>query len=415
MTSFLTLDDLSLQNKTVLVRADLNVPLKDGNILDETRIERAAKTLMEIHRKGGKSILISHLGRPKGEDPSSLSLHQLMPTLEKATGLKVTFVSESRGKQVEEAAKKHQTGYILLLENLRFHKEEEGNDPAFAEDLARLADIYVNDGFSVSHRAHASVEGVTRFLPSFAGRLMEEELTALQKGLEHPRRPLFAIVAGAKVSTKLTLIENLLTRVDGLILGGGIANTFLKAQGKEIGGSLYEPDMIETARKILEKATSLSKEILLPTDSMGSTSLEASGEIRSLEEVTADFKIFDAGPRSIKAYEEALSHVKTLVWNGPLGVFEIPPYDQGTLRLARFVANRVKEGTLYAVAGGGETVAALHKAGSADGFSYVSSAGGAFLEWLEGKELPGVAALTRSAETYRKSIKDLENKRSAPN
>ncbi len=414
MTSFLTLDALSLQNKTVLVRADLNVPFKDGSILDATRIERAAETLTEIHRKGGKSILISHLGRPKGEEPS-LSLRSLVPSLEKATGLKVTFVPASRGKYVEEALKEHHNGHILLLENLRFQKEEEENDPAFAENLARLADVYVNDGFSVSHRAHASVEGVTRFLPSLAGRLMEEELTALQKGLENPQHPLFAIVAGAKVSTKLTLIENLLTRVDGLILGGGIANTFLKAQGREIGGSLYEPEMIETARKILEKAASLSKEILLPSDAAGGSSLEAPSEIRSLEKITAVFKIFDAGPRSVKTYEDALSRVKTLVWNGPLGVFEVLPYDRGTIELSRFVARRVKEGTLYAVAGGGETVAALHKAGVVHDFSYVSSAGGAFLEWLEGKELPGVAALIRSADTYRKSIKDLENKRSAPN
>lgn len=400
MTSFLTLNDFSLQNKTVLVRADLNVPIQQGRILDEARIERTAQTLKEIREKGGRILLISHLGRPKGKDVF-LSLKQLKPSLEKHTELSVTFIPDCRGEVVRKALESSQKTDIFLLENLRFYEEEERNDPTFAKDLAMLADVYVNDGFSVSHRAHASVEGVTHFLPSLAGRLMQEELQALVSGLEEPHHPLFAIVAGAKVSTKLALLENLLTRVDGLILGGGIANTFLMAQGKNVGASLAEPEMAEVAATILKKAKTLSKTILLPTDVSGSTFLEGPAQTCVLEEIGEDFRIFDAGPRSLAFYVEALKGVKTLVWNGPLGVFERPPYDRTTNELARYVASRVSEGSLYAVAGGGETVAALHHADVAGNFSYISSAGGAFLEWLEGKDLPGVRALIRSAERDR--------------
>lgn len=398
MTAFATLDDIKVAGRRVLVRADLNVPMKDGQVSDATRIERLAPTIRELADKGARVIVLSHFGRPKGKRESSMSLAPLAPALGKALGKSVRFVEESIGSKVEAAVAALKDGEVLLAENLRFHAEEEANDPGFAKALARLGDVYVNDAFSCAHRAHASTEAVARLLPAAAGRLMQAELEALHKALESPRRPLAAVVGGAKVSTKLELLGNLISRVDVLVIGGGMANTFLYAKGIAIGRSLSERDMADTARRIMEQAEAAKKRIVLPIDAVVAPAITAGDAARTVPigRVPEDQMILDVGPKSIADTVTAIEGCRTLVWNGPLGAFEHAPFDRGTVAVAKAAAKLTKAGSLLSVAGGGDTVAALAAAGVEDQFSYVSTAGGAFLEWLEGKELPGVAALPRS-------------------
>ena len=398
MTAFATLDDIKVAGRRVLVRADLNVPMKDGQVSDATRIERLAPTIRELADKGARVIVLSHFGRPKGKREPSMSLAPLAPALGKALGKSVRFVEESIGSKVEAAVAALKDGEVLLAENLRFHAEEEANDPGFAKALARLGDVYVNDAFSCAHRAHASTEAVARLLPAAAGRLMQAELEALHKALESPRRPLAAVVGGAKVSTKLELLGNLISRVDVLVIGGGMANTFLYAKGIAIGRSLSERDMADTARRIMEQAEAAKKRIVLPIDAVVAPAITAGDAARTVPigRVPEDQMILDVGPKSIADTVTAIEGCRTLVWNGPLGAFEHAPFDRGTVAVAKAAAKLTKAGSLLSVAGGGDTVAALAAAGVEDQFSYVSTAGGAFLEWLEGKELPGVAALPRS-------------------
>lgn len=393
--NFKTLDDFNAQGKCVLIRLDLNLPLKDGQVSDLTRLERSLPTLKELTSRGAKVILLSHLGRPKGVDPS-LSLKPIAIALEEAMRpTPVEFCDAPYGPAVQQAIDDMPTGSILLLENIRFHKEEEQNDKEFTRLLASWGDVYVNDAFSASHRAHASTQGITHFLPSYAGRLMEEELKALELSLGNPERPLMAIVGGAKVSTKLPLLENLLPKVDVMVIGGAMANTFLAAQGHEVGASLYEPGLVDTAHDMLAKG----QDILLPQDVVVSLDLGDQEHIRTCraEDVQPNEKIFDIGPLSCQNIIEAMKTCKTLLWNGPLGVFECPPFDQGTIELAQKAAALTKAGKLLSVAGGGDTVAALSHANVLGDFTYVSTAGGAFLEWLEGKPLPGVEALIQNA------------------
>ncbi len=391
---FLTIDKLDVKGKRVLVRADLNVPAKDGKVTDTTRIDRSAATLIELAAKGAKVIVLTHFGRPKGrEDKYSQKL--LVDPLSKAVGKPVAWADDCIGPDAEKVIASMKDGDIALLENVRFHLEEEKNDFGFAKALAALGDIYVNDAFSTAHRAHASTEGLAHMLPAAAGRLMQAELEALGKALEHPEKPVAAIVGGAKVSTKLELLGNLVSRVDYLIIGGGMANTFLFAQGKQVGKSLCEKDMADTAREILEKAKAAHCHIVLPVDAVVAAEFaeNAPSKVVSVDSVPADMMILDAGPASIETIIDRLGGCKTLVWNGPFGAFEIKPFDAATNAVAQWAAERTKQGKLLTVAGGGDTVSALAKAGVEDKFSYVSTAGGAFLEWLEGKELPGVAAL----------------------
>jgi phosphoglycerate kinase len=394
MPSFRTLDDLDVNGKRVLVRVDLNAPMKDGKITDATRIERMAPTIDEIARKGGKVILLSHLGRPKGRDPKE-TLAPLAGEVASAIGRQVAFADDCIGEPAETAVERLKAGDVLLLENTRFHAGEEKNDPAFVRALAALGDVYVNDGFSVAHRAHASTAGVADLLPAYAGRSMQAELDALEKALVAPERPLAAIVGGAKVSTKLELLGNLIAKVNVLIIGGGMANTFLLALGKNIGKSLAERDLVPTARDILTKAKAAGCEIVLPVDAVVARKFEAKAPSRvaGVDEVADDEMILDIGPRSIEHAVSVLARVKTLVWNGPFGAFELEPFDNGTIEVAEAAAELTKAGKLVTVAGGGDTVAALNAAGATDRFSYVSTAGGAFLEWLEGKALPGVDIL----------------------
>lgn len=391
---FRTIDAFDVKGKRVLVRADLNVPSKDGKVTDTTRIDRSAATLKELAERGAKVIVITHFGRPKGrEDKYSQKL--LVEPLAKAVGRPVAWAEDCVGAAAEAAIAKLGDGDIALLENVRFHPEEEKNDPAFAQALAALGDLYVNDAFSTAHRAHASTEGLAHLLPAAAGRLMQAELEALAKALGNPEKPVAAVVGGAKVSTKLDLLGNLVARVDYLIIGGGMANTFLFAQGKDVGKSLCEKDMADTAREILEKAKAAKCHIVLPVDAVVAAEFaeNAANSIVSVDAVPADKMILDAGPASAEAIIDRLGGCKTLVWNGPLGAFEINPFDKATNAVAQAAAERTKQGKLLTVAGGGDTVAALAKAGVDEAFSYVSTAGGAFLEWLEGKTLPGVAAL----------------------
>ena len=397
MTAFATLDDIKVSGRRVLVRADLNVPMKDGKVSDATRIERLAPTIRELADKGAKVVVLSHFGRPKGKREPSMSLAPLAPALGKALGKSVLSVDECVGPKAEAAVNALKDGEVVLLENLRFHPEEEANDAGFAKALATLGDIYVNDAFSCAHRAHASTEAIARLLPSAAGRLMQAELEALHKALESPQRPLAAVVGGAKVSTKLELLGNLINRVDVLVIGGGMANTFLHAKGIAIGRSLSERDMADTARRIMEQAEAAKKRIVLPIDAVVAPAITAGDAARTVPigRVPEDQMILDVGPKSIEDTITALQGCRTLVWNGPLGAFEHPPFDKGTVAVAKAAARMTKAGTLLSVAGGGDTVAALAQAGVEDQFSYVSAAGGAFLEWLEGKELPGVAALAR--------------------
>jgi phosphoglycerate kinase len=398
--SFRTLDDAGVAGKRVLVRVDLNLPMENGKVTDATRIDRILPTIREIAGKGGKVILLAHFGRPKGGPDEANSLKPIAPVLAQHLGKQVAFASDCIGEPAKAAIQKMRDGDVLLLENTRFHKGEEKNDPAFVDALAELGDVYVNDAFSAAHRAHASTEGLAHKLPAYAGRTMQAELEALGKALDNPVRPVMAVVGGAKISTKLELIGNLMNKVDILAIGGAMANTFLAAGGKEIGKSLCEKDLLDTARAILKEAAAGSCRIVLPVDAAVAREFKANApsKVVDVEHVGQSEMILDIGPKTIDAVERLLTEVKTLVWNGPFGAFELEPFDKGTVEVAQAAASLTRDGALLSVAGGGDTVAALNHAGVADAFTYVSTAGGAFLEWLEGKTLPGVAAL-RAAST----------------
>jgi phosphoglycerate kinase len=390
-----TLDDADLKGKRVLVRVDLNVPTENGRVTDRTRIERILPTIREIADKGGRVVLLAHFGRPKGGPSEKDSLKPIAAAVSEELGRPVAFAEDCIGGPAERAVAVLKDGDVLLLENTRFHPEEEKNDPAFAQKLAALGDLYVNDAFSAAHRAHASTEGIARLLPSYAGRTMEAELAALAKGLEKPQHPVVAVVGGAKVSTKIDLLENLVAKVDALVIGGGMANTFLHAIDIGIGKSLAEKDLAGTAQRILDRAKETGCAIILPVDAMVASEFKAGAPHHTygIDGIPSDGMILDVGSQSVDRINAAIDDARTLVWNGPLGAFEIAPFDQGTVAAARHAAERTKAGKLVSVAGGGDTVAALNHAGVADAFSYVSTAGGAFLEWLEGKKLPGVEAL----------------------
>ncbi|MEH6646205.1 phosphoglycerate kinase [Sulfitobacter sp.] len=391
-----TLDDMDLHGKRVLVRVDINVPVEQGKVTDATRIERIVPTVQDILAKGGTPILLAHFGRPKGKVNLEMSLRQVLPALRHALMRSVAFVEtlDAAEKLTAEAA----VADVVLIENIRFHKGEEANDPEFAARLARLGDIYCNDAFSAAHRAHASTEGVAHHLPSCAGRLMQAELSALEAALSKPKRPVGAVVGGAKVSTKIALLENLVNRLDLLVIGGGMANTFLAAQGAQLGASLSEPDYFDTARDIMAQAAKAGCRVLLPVDGLVAREFKAGAahEVTPLGPDTvlaADQMVLDAGPETIAQVRLAFKGLKTLIWNGPMGAFEIAPFDTATVAAAQMAAEQTRAGTLVSVAGGGDTVAALNQAGVANDFTYISTAGGAFLEWMEGKTLPGVAAL----------------------
>ena len=398
-TTFKTIDSVDMSGKRVLVRVDLNVPMKNGKVTDATRIERAAPTIKELAAKGAKVIVLSHFGRPDGKRVPEMTLRPLVEPLEKALGKPVAFAEDCIGPLAEDSVRNMKPGDVLLLENLRFHKEEEANDAGFIDKLSRLGDVYVNDAFSTAHRAHASTEGLANRLPAVAGRLMQGELEALDKALGNPKRPVCAIVGGAKVSTKLELLGHLVGKVDKLIIGGGMANTFMHAQGINVGKSLCEKDLASMALDILEKAKAAKCKVLLPVDVMvaGEFKANAAHLVVDASACPDDQMILDIGPKSIALYQQELADCATVVWNGPLGAFEIKPFDTGTVALALEVARLTGTGKLLSVAGGGDTVAALAAAGVEEKFSYVSTAGGAFLEWMEGKTLPGVAALIRAA------------------
>jgi len=387
------LDDMDLAGKIVLTRVDSNVPVEDGRVTDATRIERIVPTVRDILAKGGTPVLLAHFGRPKGKVVPEMSLRHVLPALEDALGMPVTFVETPDRAGLEALPQ----GSVVLLENTRFNPMETENDPKLARFLASLGDVYCNDAFSAAHRAHASTEGVAHLLPSCAGRLMEAELTALEKALGHPERPVLAVVGGAKVSTKLDLLGNLTGKVDMLVIGGGMANTFLAAQGIDVAASLCEHDLGDTAREILARAEDTGCEVILPTDVVVAQEFEANAENATVPvtEVPEGTMILDAGPDSVARVREAIDRAKTLIWNGPLGAFEIEPFDAATNAAAEHAAQRSAAGDLVSVAGGGDTVSALNRAGAAERFSYISTAGGAFLEWMEGKTLPGVAALER--------------------
>ena len=395
MAAFRTLDDIDPAGKRVLVRVDLNVPIKDGVVGDDTRIRAVVPTIAELADKGGKVLLLAHFGRPKGKPDAAQSLKVVVPALAAALDRPVGFVDDCVGPAVAEAVGNMVPGDVLLLENTRFHAGEEANDPALVAELAANGDLYVNDAFSAAHRAHASTEGLAHALPAYAGRAMQAELVALDKALGAPTRPVVAIVGGAKVSSKIDLLENLVSRVDTLVIGGGMANTFLAAEGVPVGKSLCEHELGETARRILTAAKLANCRVVLPVDAVVAREFKANApsETVAIDAVPADAMILDAGPDSVAAINEAIDGAATLVWNGPLGAFEIAPFDAATVAAAQHAAARTAAGKLLSVAGGGDTVAALNHAGAADAFSYVSTAGGAFLEWLEGKPLPGVEAL----------------------
>ena len=395
MPRFRSLDDLDVAGRRVLVRSDLNVPVKNGKVSDATRIERTAATLKELLDKRARVVVLAHFGRPDGKVVPAMSLRVVLDALAAAVGRPVAFAEDCSGPPAEAVVAGLAPGEIALLENLRFHAAEEDNDPAFARRLAALGDIYVNDAFSAAHRAHASTAAIARLLPCAAGRLMQAELEHLGRALEHPERPVSALVGGAKVSTKLDLLANLVGRVDQLVVGGGMANTFLAARGVEIGKSLAERDLAATAAEIAATARARGCELVLPIDAVVADKLAAGAATATVEiaAVPADRLILDIGPRSVADIVARLERCRTLVWNGPLGAFETPPFDAGTTAVAQAAARLTREGRLLSVAGGGDTVAALAAAGVVEDFSYVSTAGGAFLEWLEGKTLPGVAAL----------------------
>lgn len=392
---FHTLDDVDVKGKRVLLRVDLNVPMEHGRVTDATRLERVAPTITEISGKGGKAILLAHFGRPKGRRDAKESLRPVAAALSHVIRKPIAFADDCTGLVAEQAIAAMKDGDILCMENTRFHKEEEKNDPAFVADLAKLGDIWVNDAFSAAHRAHASTEGLGHQLPAYAGRTMQAELDALSKALESPAKPVIAIIGGAKVSTKIDLLENLVTKVDALVIGGGMANTFLHAQGVDIGKSLTEKDLATTALRILEKAEAANCAIILPVDAVVAYHFAANAPSQAygLDAIPADGMILDVGPQSIARIHAAIDDAATLVWNGPLGAFEITPFDHGTVVAARHAATRTRAKKLISVAGGGDTVAALNQAGVAGDFSYVSTAGGAFLEWMEGKPLPGIDVL----------------------
>ena len=394
MQSFRSLEEADVKGRRVLLRVDLNVPMHDGEVADVSRIERNTPTIVELADRGGKVILLSHYGRPKGRDPSE-SLKPVAAAVARILKRPIAFAADCVGEVAEQAVAAMQPGDILCLENTRFHNGETRNDPDFAAALARLGDIYVDDAFSVAHRAHASVEAIAHLLPAYAGRAMQEELEALEKALHAPERPVAAIVGGAKISTKLDLLGNLLTHVETLIIGGGMANTFLAAQGKPVGKSLCEPDLVATARDILAKAKALHRDIVLPVDAVVAQKFAAHvpSRVVAVDEVGAADMILDIGPRSIERAVSVLARSKTLVWNGPFGAFEHEPFDTGTVEVAEAAAELTSAGKLVSIAGGGDTMAALNLAAVTDRFTYVSTAGGAFLEWLEGKTLPGVEVL----------------------
>ncbi|HRI75359.1 MAG TPA: phosphoglycerate kinase [Alphaproteobacteria bacterium] len=399
MKSFLTLDDLSAKGRTVLLRADLNVPMQDGRVTDDTRLSRLVPGLKELSESGARVVIMSHFGRPRGKD-ASLSLAPVAQALAALYGKPVPFVDDCVGLYVENAIKAMKDGDVLMLENLRFYPEEEKDDADFAAELARLGDVYVNDAFSCAHRAHASTHRIATLLPAYAGRLMEAELTALEKALEKPEKPVIAIVGGAKISTKLDLLNNLVRKIDILVLGGGMANTFLAAQGYPMGKSLCERDMKEQAAAIMHTAQGAGCKIILPSDAVVAKEFRANPdiEIRSSDSVREDEMMLDIGPDSVAFISAELEKVRTVLWNGPVGAFETPPFEKGTVSLAHKVAELTAAGKLTSVAGGGDTVAALAMAGVDEKMTYVSTAGGAFLEWLEGKALPGVKILMERAK-----------------
>lgn len=401
-----TLESIDITGKTVLVRVDLNVPMQAGRVTDATRINRIVPTLQYLMERHAKVVLLSHLGRPKGFDPSQ-SLAPLVDALSAALWDRpVRFAPDCVGNAAKLAVEGAEAGDVILMENLRFHAEEEKNDPEFARGMASLGEIFVNDAFSCSHRAHASIVGINAHLPSVAGRLMEEEVTALTQALAAPTRPLTAIVGGSKVSTKLDLLSNLLEKVDTLVIGGAMANTFLHAQGISVGASLCEAEMANTAREIMAKAESANCRIVLPVDAVVAKKFKAhaASMVCEVQSIPADGMMLDVGPRSLLALQEVISNSKTLVWNGPVGAFETSPFDATTVQIARMIAAASRAGTLHSVAGGGDTVAALAHAGLSEELSYLSTAGGAFLEWLEGKELPGIAALMNVAGDARRKL-----------
>lgn len=395
--TFRTLDDAKdLAGKTALVRVDFNVPMENGKVTDDTRLRVAVPTIQRLRDAGAKVVLLAHFDRPKGQRVPSMSLKPVVEPLENVLGAPVRFADDCIGGPAVEAIRDLDPGGVLLLENVRFHAAEEANDPVFAEKLADLGDLYVNDAFSAAHRAHASTEGVAHHIPAYAGESMRRELEALDAALGNPQKPVLGIVGGSKVSTKLDLLKNLVGKLDRLAIGGGMANTFLYAQGVDIGGSLAEKDMADTARDILAEAEAKGCEILLPIDVVVATEVKPGAETRTVlarEEIGDEEKILDAGPLTVEKLVKAMALSKTLIWNGPLGVFEVPPFDAATVKAARAAADLAKSGALIAVAGGGDTVSALNHAGVADDMTFVSTAGGAFLEWMEGKALPGVDAL----------------------
>ncbi|MCX5580147.1 phosphoglycerate kinase [Kaistia terrae] len=399
MSTFRTLDNADIKGKRVLIRVDLNVPMKDGIVSDDTRIRAILPTVRDVSKRGGKAILLAHFGRPKGERVADMSLAPVVPALETLLGRPVAFANDCIGNDAASAIAKMSDGDVLLLENTRFHKGEEKNDPIFTSALAELGDLYVNDAFSAAHRAHSSTEGIAHQLPAYAGRAMQAELEALEKALTSPQRPVIALVGGAKVSSKIDLLENLVTKVDALVIGGGMANTFLHAQGLSVGKSLCEKDLADTARRIMAKAQESNCAIILPVDATVAYHFQAHTPTQTygVDAIPEDGMILDVGGLSIERINSAIDDAATLVWNGPLGAFEMEPFDRGTVEAARHAAKRTKAGKLLSVAGGGDTVAALNHAGVAEDFTYVSAAGGAFLEWLEGKPLPGVEVLRRNA------------------
>jgi phosphoglycerate kinase len=397
VSSFRTLDDIGdVRGKRVLVREDLNVPMDGARVTDDTRLRAAAPTIAELADKGAIVLVLAHFGRPKGERNPDMSLALVTKPLSDVLGREVRFIDDCAGAEAEAAVAGLQPGDIAVLENTRFHKGEEKNDPALAQAIARLGDLYVNDAFSAAHRAHASTEGLAHILPAFAGRSMQVELEALEKALGNPEHPVAAVVGGAKVSTKLDVLKHLVAKVDHLIIGGGMANTFLAARGVDVGKSLCEHDLKDTVLEILEAADNADCTVHLPYDVVVAKEFRANPPVRiaNVHDVAADEMILDVGPAAVEALGDALKTCRTLVWNGPLGAFEIPPFDAATVALAQTAAALTQSGSLISVAGGGDTVAALNQAGVADRFTFVSTAGGAFLEWMEGKELPGVAALT---------------------
>jgi phosphoglycerate kinase len=396
MARFETIDAIDWQNKRALLRLDLNVPLENSKVRDATRIERVVPTIRELVEKGAAVLILSHFDRPKGRVVAEMSLKPLAPALADALGVDVRFIATDwRDGAAQKAAAAARPGDVMLFENTRFHPGEESNDPAFAREVATLGDVYVNDAFSASHRAHASTEGVAHLLPAVAGRALELELKALSTALTHPRRPLAAVVGGAKVSTKLDLLDNLLDLTDTLIIGGAMANTFIAAKGQPVGRSLLERDLVDTARDIMNQAEAHGKELVLPLDAVVAPELKpgVASRVVSLAEVGPQDMILDVGPESVEAIKRVFDRALTLVWNGPLGAFEIPPFDEGTRVAAMHAGALTRAGSLVSIAGGGDTVAALNAAGVAHAFTFVSTAGGAFLEWLEGKPLPGIKIL----------------------